>query len=107
MNYDINFYLGPFNVVKEYGERVYMKKGNHLDANRIFDGRPILFWKHRGTNTLNELFVDFELVNLLYLNSNGKTRQDILEIISLWFVNREREISVDRVSETSLDKFFK
>jgi hypothetical protein len=107
MNYDINFYLGPFNVVKEYGERVYMKKGNHLDANRIFDGRPILFWKNPGPNTLNELFVDFELVNLLYLNSNGKTRQDILGIISLWFVNREREISVDRVSETSLDKFFK
>ena len=94
--YDIDFYLGSFNVVKEYGERVYKK-----------NERPIIFWKHRGPNTLNELFVDYEVVNLLYLKSDGKTRQEILKIISLWFTNRESEISVNRFSETSLDKFFK
>ena len=94
-SYDIKFYLGAFEVVKEYGGRVYKRT----------NGRPILAWKHRGRLGLNELYVDFELINYLYLKSTDKSRRDILKIVSKWFVDREDEITVNQAYETSPDKF--
>lgn len=91
----IDRHLYSFEVIKEYGGRMYVDK----------NGRPILVWKHRGKLGLNELYVDFEVVNKFYLLTENTSRMDILKSISKWFVNQEDEISVTRVYETSPDKF--
>lgn len=95
MNININKYLYSFKVIKEYGSRVYVDPS----------GREILCWKHRGVLTLNELYVDYEIVNKIYLSTDGYSRLQILKAISKWFVDNEDEISVNRYVETSPEKF--
>ena len=94
LNYDIKTYFGSFEVIKEYGVRLYIRK----------DGRHLLYWSHRGKRGLNELWVDFEIINYFYVTTNS-SRKDILKRVSEFFVQNEDEITVNMAYETSPENF--
>ena len=63
------------------------------------NGKVIFVWEYHTRLYDNYLKVHSDIVNLLYLNSNDKTRTEIVVWLGKWFSNKYN-VTVWKVTET-------